>query len=83
VQDYGGDMARMCSRQGCVRTASSTLSYQYARSTVWLDDLTPEREPHLYDLCDRHADRLTVPTGWILEDRRRRFLAWDTDRAVG
>ncbi|MDQ1673956.1 MAG: hypothetical protein QOC98_2518, partial [Frankiaceae bacterium] len=21
-------------------------------------------EPHTYDLCDAHADRLTVPRGW-------------------
>lgn len=24
-----------------------------------------------YDLCDVHADALTVPRGWHLEDRRQ------------
>lgn len=47
-----------------------TLTYQYARSAVWLDDLAPERDPHAYDLCRRHGARLSVPHGWRLEDRR-------------
>jgi hypothetical protein len=47
-----------------------TLSYQYGRAQVWLDDLTHDRDPHSYDLCDRHAGRLTVPQGWQLRDRR-------------
>jgi Protein of unknown function (DUF3499) len=48
-----------------------TLTYEYARSQVWLDELTPERDPHGYDLCERHAERLSVPLGWHLRDRRR------------
>ena len=28
------------------------------------------RDPHGYDLCERHAARLRVPHGWRLEDRR-------------
>ncbi len=39
---------------------------------VWLDDLTPSRDPHDYDLCERHTARLSVPNGWRLEDRRSR-----------
>ena len=30
----------------------------------------PERDPHAYDLCRRHAARLSVPLGWHLADRR-------------
>ena len=41
-----------------------TLTYEYGRSQVWLDDLAAERDPHAYDLCRRHADRLSVPLGW-------------------
>lgn len=52
--------------------AIATLAYQYGRSLVWLDDLFDERDPHAYDLCARHADRLSVPNGWRLEDRRAR-----------
>jgi hypothetical protein len=62
--------SRQCSRPGCAAPAASTLTYQYARSLVWLDSLSRERDPHGYDLCERHADRLGVPAGWRLEDRR-------------
>ena len=51
-------------------SATATLQYQYGRALVWLEDLTPERDPHDYDLCDRHAARLSVPNGWRLDDRR-------------
>jgi hypothetical protein len=51
-----------------------TLSYQYANSQVWIDDLTPERDPHSYDLCERHGERLTAPRGWQVRDRRRSEL---------
>ena len=63
-------MQRQCSRTGCAEAATVTLTYQYDRAQVWLDDLTDEREPHAYDLCERHSARLSVPNGWRLEDRR-------------
>lgn len=63
-------MARQCSRTGCSERAAVTLTYQYSHAQVWLDDLTAERDPHAYDLCDRHADRLTAPQGWQIRDRR-------------
>ncbi len=47
-----------------------TLRYHYASSTAWIDQLSGERDPHAYDLCDRHTGRLTVPHGWELEDHR-------------
>lgn len=65
-----GAVTRQCSRTGCSETAAVTLTYQYAQSQVWLDDLTSEREPHGYDMCDRHAERLTAPQGWQVRDRR-------------
>lgn len=63
-------VARLCSRTGCSEGATATLSYDYARSQVWLDPLSPERDPHAYDLCERHAARLSAPQGWQLRDRR-------------
>jgi len=69
-----GRVNRQCSRPGCAEPSSVTLTYQYARGAAWLDELTAEREPHAYDLCDRHAGRLSVPHGWRLEDRRRAQL---------
>ncbi|MFT6761438.1 MAG: hypothetical protein ACJAXA_000080 [Candidatus Aldehydirespiratoraceae bacterium] len=61
---------RQCSRTGCADAAAITLSYHYGTSQVWIDHLTPEREPHMYDMCDRHADGLSVMRGWHLDDRR-------------
>lgn len=63
-------ITRQCSRTGCAESAAVTLTYNYARQQVWIDALLPERDPHVYDLCDRHADRLSVPNGWHLDDRR-------------
>ena len=63
-------VVRQCSRTGCAERAAVTLTYHYGRSQVWLDDLAAERDPHAYDLCDRHAERLSVPAGWYLDDRR-------------
>lgn len=62
--------SRQCSRTGCSDAAAITLTYDYGRSQVWIDRLAPERDPHHYDMCDRHAERLSVPRGWHLDDRR-------------
>lgn len=62
--------SRQCARSGCSDAAAITLTYDYRQSQVWIDRLAPERDPHHYDMCDRHADRMSVPRGWHLEDRR-------------
>ena len=62
--------SRQCSRPACSERAVVTLTYVYARSQVWLDELLAERDPHAYDLCRRHAGRLSVPVGWHIDDRR-------------
>lgn len=62
--------SRLCSRPTCAEAAAVTLTYDYDSSNVWLDALLPERNPHCYDLCSRHAERLSVPNGWHLDDRR-------------
>jgi hypothetical protein len=41
-----------------------TLTYIYSESTAVLGPLATFSEPHSYDLCDKHAARLTVPNGW-------------------
>ncbi|WP_199921787.1 DUF3499 domain-containing protein [Psychromicrobium lacuslunae] len=55
---------RQCSRSGCQRSAVATLTYVYADSTVVLGPLATFAEPHSYDLCALHAERLTAPRGW-------------------
>lgn len=57
---------RLCSRPTCRETARATLTYVYADSTAVLGPLATYPEPHCYDLCARHANRLTVPSGWSL-----------------
>jgi hypothetical protein len=42
----------------------------YAISHAWIDRLSDERDPHAYDLCRRHSDRVRPPHGWELIDRR-------------
>jgi hypothetical protein len=76
--------ARQCSRPGCAETAAATLTYRYDLSSVWIDELAPEREPHGYDLCRLHADRCRPPNGWHLEDRRASLDDLDAlDRLAG
>ncbi len=57
-------LTRQCSKTGCTGAAVATLTYVYRDSTVVLGPLATYAEPHTYDLCARHAERLTVPRGW-------------------
>jgi len=57
-------MVRQCSRTACQRAAVATLTYVYADSTAVLGPLATFAEPHSYDLCSEHAERLTAPRGW-------------------
>ncbi len=42
----------------------ATLTYVYSDSTAVLGPLAQLAEPHSYDLCVEHAERLTAPRGW-------------------
>ncbi len=42
----------------------ATLTYDYAGSTAVIGPLAATAEPHSWDLCAEHADRITVPRGW-------------------
>ncbi|MBD8043122.1 DUF3499 domain-containing protein [Arthrobacter sp. Sa2BUA2] len=55
---------RLCSRSACRQAAVATLTYVYADSTAVLGPLATYAEPHCYDLCELHAQRLTAPRGW-------------------
>jgi len=56
--------SRRCSRPGCTKQAVATLTYVYSDSTAVLGPLATFAEPHCYDLCQRHSERLTAPRGW-------------------
>jgi hypothetical protein len=55
---------RRCSKPSCNSPAVSTLTYVYADSTAVLGPLATYAEPHCYDLCQMHSERLTAPRGW-------------------
>jgi hypothetical protein len=55
---------RRCSRTACGRPAKTTLTYVYADQTAVLGPLATYAEPHAYDLCEAHSERLSAPRGW-------------------
>lgn len=55
---------RPCSRVACTADAVATLTYVYADSMAVLGPLGRRAEPHSYDLCAKHAERLSAPQGW-------------------
>ncbi len=57
-------LLRRCSRTACGRPAITTLTYVYADQTAVVGPLATYAEPHAYDLCDRHSERLSAPRGW-------------------
>lgn len=61
VTDY-----RQCSRPGCSNPAVATLRYNYRESRATVTALGPGGDPHSWDLCPGHVNRLKVPEGWKL-----------------
>ncbi len=44
----------------------ATLTFVYSDSTAVVGPLATSREPHSWDLCVGHANRITAPRGWEL-----------------
>ena len=42
----------------------ATLTYVYSDQTAVLGPLATYAEPHAYDLCEEHSERLSAPRGW-------------------
>lgn len=68
-------MGRSCSRAGCRRLATMTMTYIYADSTAVLGPLATFAEPHAYDLCQEHSSRMSVPQGWSVLKQELSFDA--------
>ena len=66
---------RTCSKVACIREAVATLTYVYADSMAVLGPLSTRREPHSYDLCEAHSERLSAPKGWQIV----RHVAWGSE----
>jgi Protein of unknown function (DUF3499) len=59
-----------CSRVGCGGNAVASFCFDGRAALVWLDPLDPDHGVGAGVLCARHADALTPPRGWHLQDRR-------------
>ncbi|HXY93153.1 MAG TPA: DUF3499 family protein [Acidimicrobiia bacterium] len=67
-----------CSRVGCGEFAVASFCFDGRAALVWLDPLDPGLGLGAGVLCARHADALTPPRGWHLQDRRTRApRLWD------
>jgi hypothetical protein len=51
-----------------------TLTYVYADKTAVLGPLSTFAEPHAYDLCREHAERLSAPRGWEVLRLAREYV---------
>jgi hypothetical protein len=63
-------MARRCDRPACSEPAAVAYGFDAAGRQVWLDRMLDEDRARSGALCLRHAQRLTAPRGWWLDDRR-------------
>lgn len=61
-----GAQERLCSKVACAREAVATLTFDYGDQMAALGPLGPGGDPHAHDLCALHADRLSVPAGWMV-----------------
>jgi hypothetical protein len=61
---YRPPVPRLCSKTSCSRDATATLTYVYADSQAVVGPLAERKEPHSYDLCGDHSERLSAPVGW-------------------
>lgn len=61
---------RICAKLRCRSKASVTVALRYGDREVLVDELSPDTDPTLVDLCREHADRLTPPIGWRIVDVR-------------
>jgi uncharacterized protein DUF3499 len=54
----------------CPEEPVATIALRYADRLVLIDQLRPDRDPRLLDLCAGHVVAMTPPVGWVVEDAR-------------
>jgi hypothetical protein len=59
-------MKRTCNKPACDREANATVTFDYPGLAAAIGPLSPSASALGTDLCSDHAQRLTVPDGWIL-----------------
>lgn len=60
----------------------ATLTFVYNDSIAVVGPLSTADEPHSWDLCEPHADRITVPRGWELVRSAGGFAAPAEDQEL-
>jgi hypothetical protein len=53
----------------------ATVALVYITREVVIEDLAPEHDADLLDLCAEHVDRMAPPRGWTVRDERPRVHA--------
>lgn len=55
---------RTCSMRMCQLEASWSATSDYEARIIAIGPLSPEPDTAAVDLCERHAKRLVLPSGW-------------------
>lgn len=63
-------MRRLCERPGCGASAAVSYGIDNEKLIVWIDSAPALDPARAGSLCRRHADALSVPKGWQIDDRR-------------
>ncbi len=63
-------MRRLCERPGCAGQAEVSYGIDHSTLVVWVDNKAVSERDHAGRLCRRHANALSVPRGWTIDDRR-------------
>ncbi len=62
---------RLCERPGCAGIGEVSYGIDKVHLTVWIDSSMVSERELAGRLCRRHANALTVPRGWTIDDRRQ------------
>tara|TARA_B100000131_G_scaffold255990_1_gene250630 strand:+ start:12 stop:563 length:552 start_codon:yes stop_codon:yes gene_type:complete len=62
--------SQLCKRIGCGQEAEAVLLMVPQECSAWLVSLNHPAAKDGSPLCSDHADRMTVPVGWVLSDER-------------
>lgn len=63
-------MRRLCERPGCAGAAEVSYGIDNVALLVWVDNNAVSERELSGRLCRRHANALSVPRGWTIDDRR-------------
>ncbi|MCP3938583.1 MAG: DUF3499 family protein [Actinomycetia bacterium] len=59
-----------CVRFDCVKPAAAGLALDHEHQRVTIIDRDTAIDLLLIELCHHHADEVTMPTGWVIDDDR-------------